>query len=71
MFELLAERVCMECVNGNEMCECGGYDCPFWGDFERLEKLCNEAEELASSLSKSVSRDYYADMEEAYQAERY
>ena len=44
---------------------------PVWDDFERLEKLCNEAEEFALALSKSVSSDYYADMEEAYRAERH
>ena len=72
MFEEFAERICLECVNSEDGCTPDNSGtCPFWGEFDTLAKLCETAEELASSIGKSALEDYYTDREYAVRAENW
>ena len=71
IFDLIAERICSNCINGNDMCAPDTKDCPFSGDFGTLQKICADAQTLAESIEHAAQEDYWAAAQYAYECGDY
>lgn len=60
-FDEMVERICSDCLAGNEDCAPFSKECPFSGDFEDLEKMCKKVDDLASSIAEDA-RNYDPEM---------
>ena len=56
-FDDISERICSECLAAKEDCMPGLRGCAFYADFEDLEKMCKEADNLAASIAERA-RNY-------------
>ena len=61
IFDGVAERICSNCINGNDMCATDTNDCPFSVDFAILAEECANAQKLAEALYCSAQKDYWTD----------
>ena len=56
MFERIFEELCLECNNGNDLCDYS--NCRFARQFSELEGMCKEIERAADELHKDLQEDH-------------
>ena len=53
-FEGLADFICSSCCASDGECECLDCSCPFWDEFEDLQKLCVKVDSLADEILRNA-----------------